>query len=776
LLRSIDAHSKRLNALVWLPGSNKLLSAGNDGKIKLWQSETGQLLRSFEGHKKEVMCLALSPDSKTFASGSKDQTIRLWNVQSSRPGRILNDVSSTLGGSKDSVAWSPDGTTLASGDPNGTLQIWNPESGQLLYSIEAYCGHIPSLAWSPDGQLLVCSGLDGTARVWDVKNNYKLYAVLLPLWGLDEPGIAINPEGDYRGPPGIEEHLVCVVQTDRGQELLSPKEFAFKYGWVNEPWQVGLYKPGAEKVERIYVNAASEGSYDGKSWATAFNDLQDALSIAQPDTEIWVAAGVYTPDRGTGGRTASFHLKNGVRLLGGFSGTETSSYQRDPNNNETILSGDLKGDDGPGFANNEENSCSVVVSNRTDETAVLDGFIVTGGNANMPLELGGPDCGGGLYNNRSGPKLIDCVFRYNSAIDNGGGVFNHNCDERDTRPTLVNCLFSHNSARNGAGVTNESTSSTLINCTFKGNSAEKSGGAMANYESSTILINCRFVGNSAELCGGGMVNDSSPLAKLAKCTFTNNSAKQGGGVCNNNRSNLTFAGGGGMSNGFHSSPTLTNCMFLTNRAEDVGGGMVNFRGCEPTLANCIFIGNLAPSGGGMASYHRYEEQNSDYIRFNKPTLINCTFILNKADIIGGGVFDAEDSGSTLINCILWENSDSSGMDESAQIDNSRTDQILVIKYCSVQGWTGKLGGTGNFGADPLFVDPNGPDNIIGTLDDNLRLGLSSPCLNAGDNSALPADTADLDKDGDVNELIPFDIEGRPRILNGVVDLGAYEGG
>jgi hypothetical protein len=100
----------------------------------------------------------------------------------------------------------------------------------------------------------------------------------------------------------------------------------------------------------------------------------------------------------------------------------------------------------------------------------------------------------------------------------------------------------------------------------------------------------------------------------------------------------------------------------------------------------------------------------------------------------------------------------------------------VSKNCCIQGWSGKLGGTGNFALDPFFVDPNGPDGKIGTLDDNLRLDLTSPCRNCGDNSALPADTTDLDKDGDVNELVPFDIEGKPRILNGVVDLGAYESG
>ncbi len=100
----------------------------------------------------------------------------------------------------------------------------------------------------------------------------------------------------------------------------------------------------------------------------------------------------------------------------------------------------------------------------------------------------------------------------------------------------------------------------------------------------------------------------------------------------------------------------------------------------------------------------------------------------------------------------------------------------VINNCCIQGWSGQLGGTGNFALSPLFVDPDGLDKITGTLDDNFRLDLASPCRNAGNNSALPADTADLDKDGDVNEPIPFDIEGKPRILNETADIGAYESG
>ncbi len=230
-----------------------------------------------------------------------------------------------------------------------------------------------------------------------------------------------------------------------------------------------------------------------------------------------------------------------------------------------------------------------------------------------------------------------------------------------------------------------------------------------------------------------------------------------------------------MYNNGQCNPMLSNCRFAENSAQ-AGGGLYNSWGSLPKLVNCIFSGNLAEYGGGMWNYYRYDDPKSDYIRYNNPVLINCTFSLNKADVIGGGILNDEGSQSTLTNCVLWGNSDSGGADESAQIDNTRTDLTSVVNHCCIQEWTGKLGGVGNFGDDPLFVDPDGSDNKIGTRDDNLRLRPNSPCINVGDNSALAADSSDLDGDGDTQEPVPFDIEGKSRVLDGTIDIGAYEGG
>ena len=113
--------------------------------------------------------------------------------------------------------------------------------------------------------------------------------------------------------------------------------------------------------------------------------------MAQTGDVIWVAQGTYKPDydvdtgQYTGGREATFQLVDDVAIYGAFVGDEDPATfdlaDRDFEANETILSGDLLGDDGPDFAGNDENSYHVVTGSGTDETAVLDGFIVTGGNA-----------------------------------------------------------------------------------------------------------------------------------------------------------------------------------------------------------------------------------------------------------------------------------------------------------------------------------------------------------------------------------------------------------
>lgn len=114
----------------------------------------------------------------------------------------------------------------------------------------------------------------------------------------------------------------------------------------------------------IYVDDDAVGANNGSSWFDAYIHLQDALTSALYGDEIWVGKGIYKPDQGVsqtpGDREATFQLINGMAMKGGYAGLDGP----DPNVRdfilyETVISGDLNGDDGTAFSNNSENSYHV---------------------------------------------------------------------------------------------------------------------------------------------------------------------------------------------------------------------------------------------------------------------------------------------------------------------------------------------------------------------------------------------------------------------------------
>ncbi|MBW1786018.1 MAG: choice-of-anchor D domain-containing protein, partial [Deltaproteobacteria bacterium] len=331
----------------------------------------------------------------------------------------------------------------------------------------------------------------------------------------------------------------------------------------------------SESFPAIYVDRDAPGNNDGSSWNDAFNHLQDALSPAQSGDVIRVAEGVYRPDEsgdfpdGTGDRAATFQLKEGVALYGGYAGYgHEFPDTRDVAVYETVLSGDPAENDGPDFENNNENNYHVVSASNVSVAAILDGFTVTGGNSNAR--------GGGMINTNSSPTVANCIFYLNAAED-GGGMYNY-----DSSPTVSNCTFLKNYVEEGDGggmYNNSQSSPALSNCTFIENNAaaDDGGGMFNNSQSNPTLTNCTFYLNTSGEDGGGMFNSKSNPT-LTNCTFyLNTSGEDSGGVHN-----------------YYSSPTLTNCTFSENTAALKGGGMKN-TDCTPTLINCIFWGNTAGS-------------------------------------------------------------------------------------------------------------------------------------------------------------------------------------
>jgi len=175
------------------------------------------------------------------------------------------------------------------------------------------------------------------------------------------------------------------------------------------------------------------------------------------------------------------------------------------------------------------------------------------------------------------------------------------------------------------------------------------------------------------------------------------------------------------------SPTVTNCTLNGNTH-----GMFNINGSNPIVTNCTMSGNT----NGMAN-------NAG----SSPTVTNCTMSGNT----NGMRNDDSDSNPTVTNCILWGN--------VTEIDNSGSSP--TVTYSLVAG--GYMG-AGNIDADPLFIDAG---------NDDFRLTSASPCIDAGNNSAVPAGvTTDLaGRLRFVDDLLTADTgNGGPP----TVDMGAYE--
>ncbi|MHC4864377.1 MAG: S8 family serine peptidase [Planctomycetota bacterium] len=480
----------------------------------------------------------------------------------------------------------------------------------------------------------------------------------------------------------------------------------------------------------------TNGPNDILSVPTEVSTIQEAIDVSWEGGTVCVADGTYT---GEGNRDIDFRGK--MITVRSESGPESCVIDCNGDANEPHRGFWFHKGEGP--------------------NSVLDGFTITNGYGHLyPSSDDWISKGGGIYCcDNSSPTIANCKIENNRA-DWGGGMENW----EDCSPTVINCTFIGNSADDGGGMCNDMGSSPrLVNCVFSGNSAGANGGGVWNdYGCDLTVVDCIFSGNGAGN-GGGMLNYGSPT--ISNCTFIGNSAR---------------STGGGMLNLGSSEVTITKCRFIGNSAGGSGGGMENR--CSTTISNCMFSGNSAGLyGGGMYSKH------------GRVTISNCTFSGNVAigegrnDGYGGGMYnDTSIPVLTMMNCVLWGNSDSSGLEESSQFYVE--DEILVtVNYNCVQGWTGDLGGIGNMGDDPLLAEDDGPDNTAGTEDDNLSLLAGSACLDAGDNSAVSRDTTDLDGDGDLNEPIPFDVDGNPRFTddpntpdtgNGtppIVDMGAYEG-
>ena len=402
----------------------------------------------------------------------------------------------------------------------------------------------------------------------------------------------------------------------------------------------------------------------------------------------------------------------------------------------TTLTGDLKGDDAPSFANRGDNVAHVVSAfSWVDDTAALDGVTISGGNANGAPRINIDAFGGGMYNKDGAPRLVDVTLSDNSAGGRGGGMFTS-----AGAPTLADVTFADNDGANaGGGLQVDSGSAALADVTFEGNTSRGVGGGMCLSNPDDVpvvpdvtLSGVTFTGNSAQWGGGYAASGGN--VSMHGATFTGNHADVMGGAAHIGDYNLLFAYPGHMD--------VVDVVFRGNSASYTpipgyaAGGAMMVYDAAPTLTNVVFSGNQTETYGGAIYIMLYENTSG-------PTLTNVTFNGNSA--ASGGAVSAEYGKATVRNSILWG-------DAGGEITGA-----VAVDHSIVQGG---YTGAGNSSANPLFASPVSAAAAPTTAGD-LRLQANSPALNAGLTSAVPAG-------------VTTDLDGCVRVFGSAVDMGAYE--
>jgi len=169
LITYLRGHEGLVQSIDFSPDGTLLATAGTEGKVLLWDVETGDEVASLDGHDPAQLVnrAVFNPDGTILASASDDQAIIIWDVATLRPQKTLLGHSSWV----QTLAFSPDGEVVASGGGDRVINLWDVESGELQQTLRGHNGPIWDLDFSPSGRLLASASADATGAIWDTTSG-----------------------------------------------------------------------------------------------------------------------------------------------------------------------------------------------------------------------------------------------------------------------------------------------------------------------------------------------------------------------------------------------------------------------------------------------------------------------------------------------------------------------------------------------------------------------------------------------------------------------------
>ncbi len=534
---------------------------------------------------------------------------------------------------------------------------------------------------------------------------------------------------------------------------------AYEYSSLIDPFQ---------KINKIiYVNQSAQGTADGLSWETAFNNLQSALDCANRGDEIRVAKGTYYPTKSIDSANTqiiTFQMKRDVAIYGGFVGNETEREQRNYLYNKTIISGNIGNtssviDDSPVLFYHPEGL-------GLDSTAILDGFY-------LENKLGI------MVNIWNSPKLVNCHIRsilkytnnqesllnysncnsiisnckfeqtYNTINNIGGALLIENCEfvnfmqmaiyTDDTKLTVKNSKFYRtidffdNSENRflGQAIYSDRSSITIDSCSFDGIFSERYGLITIFSSQETNISNSRFVSNFTFGYSDYMIQSTISIiwlnvsVNINNCLFENNISENGAAISINRSDNTV---------------KINNCRFINNKAEYSGGAIFNNNTNDSLIkiSNSVFYGNSANYASAI---------------FGNCELTNCSIGKNISTNDGAAIIA---KSIKAYNSIIIQNSTANGTNDIQATD-------LKLYNCLVSDDTTNV--KANTSIKENCIDANPFWVLQG--DYPLILTSQSSAIDAGNNIYTDSEF-DLRGTGYLRKL------NKDGSANGIVDMGAYE--
>lgn len=481
----------------------------------------------------------------------------------------------------------------------------------------------------------------------------------------------------------------------------------------------------------IYVDINAIGSNNGTSWTNAFTDVQNALSIAFINDEIWVATGIYKPTTTTD-RAISFVMKNGVDVYGGFDGTETNLTQRNIALNPTTLSGDI-GQQG----DNTDNTRKVVKIQNFTAPFTLDGFRILSG-----YDGSGSGKGAGMYlNNNAGPLLTfdNCIIYNNYAYHSGGGAF---IDESNT--VFHNCEFLYNGSFNygGGGIYADNGSNShiyLYDCKFIGNNSRN--GTVIKFDGVELVmernlisgnistsLNLIYVDNSVtkfelnnSLIVGNQLDSSSGSIVYCATSSANASSITNSTICHN-KNISTFGPYAECISNSNAPINIINCIVYGNTNSDLNVQIETGNNVQNCIVENGFVGGTTISSVDPAftmpnnlAAAPFDASNFDY------SLLSTSSAINFGDNIPAIPF----TGDYLNGMRIQQ-----GIVDCGAIESPFTDLQPPNAICS--DTTVYLDLLGNVTIDSSFINNNSTDNI--GITSYVLSQLDFDCNNVGTNT------------------------------------------